>query len=210
MTSDVEQECHDYDYTTGQSDSETEEPLGKRKKKQRFFVDFVQERTLDPCVKDYLHRDQGVPAHLNSEKATSVHNQEDSEQVCSAVPKHVCASSQSSVYGSVSHEASESPQPGPFPMSTARFQKCVLGKLVEIIEEVRRVGRRFEPEDSDFHIQRMDTEEEFDVLETELKTPESRQFMIAQLSKVGGKNTKDCTNQILDRLFTNGLMMKLI
>ncbi|KAL7854012.1 hypothetical protein AOLI_G00208560 [Acnodon oligacanthus] len=28
MTSDVEQECHDYDYTTGQSDSETEGPLG--------------------------------------------------------------------------------------------------------------------------------------------------------------------------------------
>ncbi|XP_041845213.1 uncharacterized protein LOC121642504 [Melanotaenia boesemani] len=91
-----------------------------------------------------------------------------------------------------------------FPMPTAKFQKCVLKKLVELTEEVKRIGCA-EPSASTYHVRRMENMEQVDKLD-ELQNNEARDLLISQLSRVGGKNTRDCTTKILDRMMTNSLM----
>ncbi|XP_041841633.1 uncharacterized protein LOC121640028 [Melanotaenia boesemani] len=84
-----------------------------------------------------------------------------------------------------------------FPMPTAKFQKCVLKKLVELTEEVKHIGCA-EPSASTYHVRRMENMEQVDKLEDELQNNEARDLLISQLSRVGGKNTRDCTTKILD------------
>ncbi|XP_067271044.1 uncharacterized protein [Pseudorasbora parva] len=95
-----------------------------------------------------------------------------------------------------------------FPMPMAKFQACGLKKLVEIAQEVRRIGTA-EPISSSFHIKRMGTTEELHTLEDKLHNSEERDILITQLSKIGGKNIRDCSTKILDRLMTNSLMAQL-
>ncbi|XP_076592755.1 uncharacterized protein LOC143324285 [Chaetodon auriga] len=96
----------------------------------------------------------------------------------------------------------------PFPMSTAKFQKCVLKKLVELMQEVKRIGGA-DPIASAYQLNRMDTLEELDATEERIQQNDERQVLITQLSRVGGKNTRDCTTKIMDRLMTNNLMATL-
>ncbi|XP_076600095.1 uncharacterized protein LOC143328691 [Chaetodon auriga] len=96
----------------------------------------------------------------------------------------------------------------PFPMSTAKFQKCVLKKLVALMQEVKRIGGA-DPIASAYQLNRMDTLEELDATEERIQQNDERQVLITQLSRVGGKNTRDCTTKIMDRLMTNNLMAML-
>ncbi|XP_077081223.1 uncharacterized protein LOC143733404 isoform X1 [Siphateles boraxobius] len=56
-----------------------------------------------------------------------------------------------------------------FPMSQAKYQKSVLGKLVELLDEIKRVGRHYEPLNSAVHVARLETLEEFAQEEARLK-----------------------------------------
>lgn len=58
----------------------------------------------------------------------------------------------------------------------SEFQKCVLTKLVEILEEVKRVGKA-EPCDSEFHVKRMETEEDFEQLDKQLQSVDAQNLM---------------------------------
>ncbi|XP_026094022.1 protein SON-like isoform X6 [Carassius auratus] len=58
---------------------------------------------------------------------------------------------------------------GLFPMSQAKYQKSVLGKLVEILDEIKRVGRHYEPLNSAVHVARLETFEDFAEEEARLK-----------------------------------------
>ncbi|XP_075952392.1 uncharacterized protein LOC142954918 isoform X2 [Anarhichas minor] len=93
-----------------------------------------------------------------------------------------------------------------FPMSTAKFQRVVLGKLVDLIEEVKRIGRGVEHEGLQRQVPTLNSNEELDELEGKLKNAEQRALLVHLLANVGGKNIKDATNKIMDRLFTNRLM----
>ncbi|XP_077065757.1 uncharacterized protein LOC143718621 [Siphateles boraxobius] len=109
------------------------------------------------------------------------------------------------------HETSRAPtghSMDVFPMPTSKFQKCVFKKLVEIMQEVKRIGCA-EPNNSAYHIRKMELIEELNNLEEKLQNNEERDVLITQLSKVGGKNIRDCTTKILDRLMTNNLMSQL-
>ncbi|CAM4557254.1 unnamed protein product [Leuciscus chuanchicus] len=58
---------------------------------------------------------------------------------------------------------------GLFPMSQAKYQKSVLGKLVELLDEIKRVGRHYEPLNSAVHVARLETLEDFAEEEARLK-----------------------------------------
>ncbi|KAK9973151.1 hypothetical protein ABG768_023895 [Culter alburnus] len=93
-----------------------------------------------------------------------------------------------------------------FPMSQAKYQKSVLGKLVELLDEIKRVGRHYEPLNSAVHVARLETFEDFAEEEARLKERNLWEQRVSQLSKVGGRNNKDCVHKVMDRLFTNSLM----
>ncbi|XP_042631743.1 protein SON-like [Cyprinus carpio] len=81
---------------------------------------------------------------------------------------------------------------GLFPMSQAKYQKSVLGKLVELLDEIKRVGRHYEPLNSAVHVARLETFEDFAEEEARLKERNLWEQRVSQLSKVGGRNNKDC------------------
>ncbi|KAK9977186.1 hypothetical protein ABG768_019007 [Culter alburnus] len=95
---------------------------------------------------------------------------------------------------------------GLFPMSQAKYQKSVLGKLVELLDEIKRVRRHYEPLNSAVHVARLETFEDFAEEEARLKERNLWEQRVSQLSKVGGRNNKDCVHKVMDRLFTNSLM----
>ncbi|KAK7172552.1 hypothetical protein R3I93_002616 [Phoxinus phoxinus] len=95
---------------------------------------------------------------------------------------------------------------GLFPMSQAKYQKSVLGKLVELLDEIKRVGRNYEPLNSAVHVARLETLEDFAEEEARLKDRNLWKQRVSQLSNVGGRNNKDCVHKVMDRLFTNSLM----
>nr|XP_055051514.1 uncharacterized protein LOC129437414 [Misgurnus anguillicaudatus] len=84
-----------------------------------------------------------------------------------------------------------------FPMSDKKFQRKVLLLLVEIKEELRRIGRRVEP-DTDFHLSTMATEEEFQNLEKQLESQRTQAAMVCKLCQIGGRNLKDSARRMLD------------
>ncbi|XP_039648482.1 uncharacterized protein LOC120553999 [Perca fluviatilis] len=92
-----------------------------------------------------------------------------------------------------------------FPMTEKRFQKKVLTQLLEIKEEMRRIGKIVEPE-TGFHLSTLGSEDEFKYLERQLESGNTRTAMVTQLCKIGGKNLKDSTRRMLDSVFTNSLM----
>ncbi|XP_077098080.1 uncharacterized protein LOC143749487 isoform X2 [Siphateles boraxobius] len=85
-----------------------------------------------------------------------------------------------------------------FPMTDKRFQRKVLTQLIEIKEELRRIGKNVEP-DTVFHLSTLATEEEFQILERHLESENTRAAMVAKLCKIGGKNLKDSARRMLDR-----------
>ncbi|XP_073671204.1 uncharacterized protein [Paramisgurnus dabryanus] len=92
-----------------------------------------------------------------------------------------------------------------FPMSDKKLQRKVLLLLVEIKEELRRIGRRVEP-DTDFHLSTMATEEEFQNLEKQLESQRTQAAMVFKLCQIGGRNLKDSARRMLDRVLKNSLM----
>ncbi|XP_052221757.1 pre-mRNA-splicing factor CWC22 homolog [Dreissena polymorpha] len=99
-----------------------------------------------------------------------------------------------------------------FPMPEARFQRRVLFKLCELsaeiqslkrIKSVRQVGT---VEEKDFF--QADSIDEFNLLDERIKGPEERQKMVYHLSLIGGANTKQAVQNILERLMSNRLMSK--
>ncbi|XP_052462905.1 serine/arginine repetitive matrix protein 2 isoform X19 [Carassius gibelio] len=92
-----------------------------------------------------------------------------------------------------------------FPMTDKRFQKKVLTQLLEIKDELRRIGKIVEPE-TGFHMSTLGTEDEFEYLERQLESGNTRAAMVTQLCKIGGKNFKDSTRRMLDSVLKNSLM----
>ncbi|XP_073713968.1 uncharacterized protein [Misgurnus anguillicaudatus] len=92
-----------------------------------------------------------------------------------------------------------------FPMSDKKFQRKVLMLLVEIKEELRRIGCRVEP-DTDFHLSTLATEEEFQNLEKQLESQRTQAAMVCKLCQIGGRNLKDSARRMLDRVLKNSLM----
>ncbi|XP_069054634.1 uncharacterized protein [Lepisosteus oculatus] len=92
------------------------------------------------------------------------------------------------------------------PLSEGKFQKRVLGLLIEMMDELRRLGRSTEPVDSQFHIRRLTTMEEFCAYEQALDSMDNQNLLINQLRRVGGSDVRECVFTVLSRLMTNELM----
>ncbi|KAK2897057.1 hypothetical protein Q8A67_011545 [Cirrhinus molitorella] len=93
----------------------------------------------------------------------------------------------------------------PYFWSTSRvFQKKVLSLLVDIRHRLKET----QPASSAVRIERMDTMEDFELQEQSLSDAQAFDTLVLQISRIGGRNTKDCAHKVLDRLFTNSLMAK--
>ncbi|RXN35708.1 serine arginine-rich splicing factor 4-like isoform X14 [Labeo rohita] len=91
-----------------------------------------------------------------------------------------------------------------FPLPCGVFQKKVLSLLVDIRHRLKET----QPASSAVHIDRMDTMEDFELQEQSLSDAQAFDTLVLQISRIGGRNTKDCAHKVLDRLFTNSLMAK--
>ncbi|KAM9450557.1 uncharacterized protein Hap1MRO34_021136 [Clarias gariepinus] len=49
------------------------------------------------------------------------------------------------------------------------------------------------------HIERMDTMEDFELQEQRLSDAQAFDTLVLQISRIGGRNTKDCVHKVLDR-----------
>ncbi|KAL1258262.1 hypothetical protein QQF64_011506 [Cirrhinus molitorella] len=91
-----------------------------------------------------------------------------------------------------------------FPLPCGVFQKKVLSLLVDIRHRLKET----QPASSAVRIERMDTMEDFELQEQSLSDAQAFDTLVLQISRIGGRNTKDCAHKVLDRLFTNSLMAK--
>ncbi|XP_077065753.1 uncharacterized protein LOC143718616 [Siphateles boraxobius] len=94
--------------------------------------------------------------------------------------------------------------PTTFPLSEAKFQKIVVTKLVALTDEVKKLQRSLPK--SGIDISKIDTLEEFEREEASLLEKNKFETLVCQLARVRGKDVKDCTHKVMDRLFTNQLM----
>ncbi|XP_048013558.1 uncharacterized protein LOC125254630 isoform X9 [Megalobrama amblycephala] len=124
----------------------------------------------------------------------------------SRVPRSQAVESRSMDGLSHARSISNRDVPTTFPLSEAKFQKIVLTKLVTLTDEVRKMQRSV-PQ-SGIEIKKMDTLEEFQREEASLLEPHKFETLVCQLARVGGRDVKDCTHKVMDRLFTNQLMTK--
>ncbi|KAG5278102.1 hypothetical protein AALO_G00095210 [Alosa alosa] len=76
-----------------------------------------------------------------------------------------------------------------FPMENDKFQRCVMKKLVEIMEVVKRIEADHQ-RGGTYLLKTMLTMDEVLMLEDKLNQEEERQALLAQLSKVGGEGHK--------------------
>ncbi|XP_076592773.1 uncharacterized protein LOC143324299 [Chaetodon auriga] len=230
MTSENEKECETYDYTSAQTDNETTVPevTTKRLVKKRKFQDYIEGKKSSleaypkpPEINKKAHANidditDGGKSRSKKKNSKSHHGGERLHSRSGQEKSRSSREKSTSSHGSESRHSrsrQELPQTSrtpsePFPMSTAKFQKCVLKKLVELMQEVKRIGGA-DPIASAYQLNRMDTLEELDATEERIQQNDERQVLITQLSRVGGKNTRDCTTKIMDRLMTNNLMATL-
>ncbi|KAF4114377.1 hypothetical protein G5714_004600 [Onychostoma macrolepis] len=74
-----------------------------------------------------------------------------------------------------------------FPLPLGVFQKKVLSLLVDIRHRLKET----QPASSAVHIERTDTMEDSDA--------QAFDTLVLQISRIGGRNTKDCVHKVLDR-----------
>ncbi|XP_077394040.1 uncharacterized protein LOC144031129 isoform X2 [Festucalex cinctus] len=89
-----------------------------------------------------------------------------------------------------------------FPLPWGVYQK----KVLDLLGELRNESKHTQPAPSAIHT--METMEDFEREEQHLCEKQAFDALVLQLARIGGKDTKDCVNKILDKLFTNGLMAK--
>ncbi|XP_049454792.1 uncharacterized protein LOC125902480 isoform X10 [Epinephelus fuscoguttatus] len=95
-----------------------------------------------------------------------------------------------------------------FPIPEAKFQKIVVTNFVKLHEEIKKLQRSSEPYSASL-VERIKSLEEFKEKESSLQNQGHFDTLVCQLSRVGGKDLKDCTHKVLDRLFTNEVMALL-
>ncbi|XP_014827687.1 PREDICTED: uncharacterized protein LOC106906780 isoform X2 [Poecilia mexicana] len=104
-----------------------------------------------------------------------------------------------------SAEASRSENRGwTFPLPQDVFQR----ELFNILFDIRNRLTSEQPIPAVVHIDKMETMEDFVREEERLSDPKVFETFVLHVSRIGGKNTKDFVNKVLDRLFTNALMAK--
>ncbi|KAI0211438.1 hypothetical protein LSAT2_003733 [Lamellibrachia satsuma] len=84
--------------------------------------------------------------------------------------------------------------------------KRVLILLADIRNELN-LGKKYEPDDSPFHIETVSSIDQFQNVEHSLsENPEQQKLMITRLAKIGGINVKDSARKVMQRLLTNDVM----
>ncbi|KAL2098324.1 hypothetical protein ACEWY4_007531 [Coilia grayii] len=94
-----------------------------------------------------------------------------------------------------------------YPMEMGKFQKMVLRRFAELHAKLDSMKCSCQDKGHTQHVKPLATVEEVLMLEEKLNLEEGeRQALITQLSKVGGKDLRDCCAKVLQRLMTNGAM----
>ncbi|XP_014675263.1 PREDICTED: uncharacterized protein LOC106815332, partial [Priapulus caudatus] len=118
--------------------------------------------------------------------------------------------SQTSTSGSATQKSPASTRRSTaFPMSDAKFQRKVLYMLSEIRSVMKNVKSHEDPEEPEFHVEQVSTLEALMQWEKELKTPENRQLVISQLSRIGGVSLRDNVNKVLHRIMSNKVVAQI-
>ncbi|XP_078019491.1 uncharacterized protein LOC144459407 [Epinephelus lanceolatus] len=85
-----------------------------------------------------------------------------------------------------------------FPIPEGKFQKIVTN-FVKLHEEIKKLQRSSEPHSAS-RVERIQSLEEFKEKEASLQDQGHFDTLVCQLSRVGGKDVKDCTHKVLDSL----------
>ena len=78
------------------------------------------------------------------------------------------------------------------PLLNLGFQKKVLTQLLEIKEEMRRIGKIVEPE-TGFHLSTLGSEDEFKYLERQLESGNTRTAMVKKKTLQSNFSTVKCS-----------------
>ncbi|XP_055073490.2 uncharacterized protein [Misgurnus anguillicaudatus] len=79
-----------------------------------------------------------------------------------------------------------------FPLPWGVFQKKVLSLLIDIHHRLKET----QPASSAVHIERIDTMEDFEIQEQRLCDAKAFDILVLQISRIGGRNTKDCVHKV--------------
>ncbi|KAL0968193.1 hypothetical protein UPYG_G00263580 [Umbra pygmaea] len=93
-----------------------------------------------------------------------------------------------------------------FPLDNGKFQRRVLSLLADIREKMSQVGHNYEPPDSQFHLEKMNSRRELKNLKWPLADEVKKNMMMSRLVKIGGAVLEDCVKNMMKRVLTNRMM----
>ncbi|XP_047133672.1 uncharacterized protein LOC124811669 isoform X4 [Hydra vulgaris] len=97
----------------------------------------------------------------------------------------------------------------PFPMEKGKYQRKSLRYLVEIRDLLSKLVEVKDPENSKFHIEKINNSDQLDELEEVIKDDVQRKAILSKLKNIGGVDMADCTRNMLGKLFSVNLMANM-
>nr|XP_047145750.1 uncharacterized protein LOC124818735 isoform X3 [Hydra vulgaris] len=97
----------------------------------------------------------------------------------------------------------------PFPMEKGKYQRKSLRYLVEIRDLLSKLVEVKDPENSKFHIEKINNSDQLDELEEVIKNDVQRKAILSKLKNIGGVDMADCTRNMLGKLFSVNLMANM-
>nr|XP_047142264.1 uncharacterized protein LOC124816649 isoform X1 [Hydra vulgaris] len=97
----------------------------------------------------------------------------------------------------------------PFPMEKGKYQRKSLRYLVEIRDLLSKLVEVKDPENSKFHIEKINNSDQLDELEEVIKDDVQRKAILSKLKNIGGVDMAECTRNMLGKLFSVNLMANM-
>ncbi|XP_061731594.1 arginine and glutamate-rich protein 1-B-like [Nerophis ophidion] len=96
-----------------------------------------------------------------------------------------------------------------FPMDEGKFQKRVFFLLMDMRATISDLGKKYEPVDSQFHVEMINRRKGLAQLERKLADGDYRKLLTSRLRKIGGSSLEDNVKNVMKRVLTNWLMAQL-
>ncbi|XP_065684189.1 uncharacterized protein LOC124813846 isoform X3 [Hydra vulgaris] len=96
-----------------------------------------------------------------------------------------------------------------FPMEKGKYQRKSFRYLVEIRDLLSKLVEVKDPENSKFHIEKINNSDQLDELEEVIKDDVQRKAILSKLKNIGGVDMADCTRNMLGKLFSVNLMANM-
>ncbi|XP_061740099.1 serine/arginine-rich splicing factor 4-like isoform X2 [Nerophis ophidion] len=96
-----------------------------------------------------------------------------------------------------------------FPMEEGKFQKRVFFLLMDMRATISDLGKKYEPVDSQFHVEMINRRKGLAQLERKLADGDYRKLLTSRLRKIGGSSLEDNVKNVMKRVLTNWLLAQL-